>query len=56
MKNIVFDIGMVLIDFHWKTTMQKLGIPDDAIEVLGRNMINHPLWNHFDLDDIPEEN
>ena len=55
MKNIVFDVGMVLIDFHWKTTMQKLGIPDDAIEVLGRNMINHPLWNHFDLDDIPEE-
>ena len=43
MKNIVFDIGMVLVDFHWKTTMQKLGIPDDAIEVLGRNMINHPL-------------
>ncbi len=55
MKNIVFDIGMVLVDFHWKTTMQKLGIPDDAIEILGRNMINHPLWNHFDLDDIPEE-
>lgn len=56
MKNIIFDIGMVLIDFHWKKTMKDLGIPDEAIEVLGRNMINHPLWNHLDLDDIPEEN
>ena len=54
MKNIIFDIGMVLIDFHWRTTMQKLGIPENIIDTLDRNMVNHPLWNHFDLDDIPE--
>lgn len=54
MKNIIFDIGMVLIDFHWRTTMQKLGIPENVIDTLDRNMVNHPLWNHFDLDDIPE--
>lgn len=54
MKNIIFDIGMVLIDFHWRTTMQKLGIPENVINTLDHNMINHPLWNHFDLDDIPE--
>ena len=45
---------MVLIDFHWRTTMQKLGIPENVIDTLDRNMVNHPLWNHFDLDDIPE--
>lgn len=55
MKNIIFDIGMVLIDFHWQSTMKKLGIPDDAIHCLDHNMINHPLWHHFDLDDIPED-
>lgn len=54
MKNIIFDIGMVLVDFHWRTTMQKLGIPENVIDTLDRNMVNHPLWNHFDLDDIPE--
>lgn len=54
MKSIIFDIGMVLIDFHWRTTMQKLGIPENVIDTLDRNMVNHPLWNHFDLDDIPE--
>lgn len=55
MKNIIFDVGMVLIDFHWRSTMKKLGIPDEAIDTLDHNMINHPMWNHFDLDDIPEE-
>ena len=54
MENIIFDIGMVLIDFHWKKTMKDLGIPDNVIDILDHNMINHPLWNHFDLDDMPE--
>ena len=54
MKNIIFDIGMVLVDFHWKSTMEKLGIPADVIDTLDHNMINHPMWNHFDLDDMPE--
>ena len=34
MKNIIFDIGMVLIDFHWRTTMQKLGIPENVIDII----------------------
>ena len=42
MKNIIFDIGMVLVDFHWKSTMEKLGIPADVIDALDHNMINHP--------------
>lgn len=54
MKNIIFDIGMVLIDFHWEKTMKDLCIPDKVIDILDHNMINHPLWNHFDLDDMPE--
>lgn len=54
MKNIIFDIGMVLIDFHWSETMAKLGIPQDAIDVLSPNMVENPLWRHYDLDDIPE--
>lgn len=55
LRNIIFDIGMVLIDFHWRDTMKKLGIPDEAIEKLGKDMICHPLWSHYDLDDIPED-
>ena len=54
MKNIIFDIGMVLIDFHWAATMKKLGIPDDVIAHLDTHMVNHPLWRHFDLNDMDE--
>lgn len=53
-KNIVFDVGMVLIDFHWDTSMRELGIPDEAIEHLGRNMFNHKLWKEMDRNVIPE--
>lgn len=53
-KNIIFDIGNVLIDFHWDKTMRELGIPEDAIKHLGENMINHKLWSHMDKNDIPE--
>lgn len=53
-KNIVFDIGMVLIDFHWDKTMRELGIPEEAIEHLGKHMIHHSLWSHLDKNDIPE--
>ena len=38
-KNIVFDVGMVLIDFHWEKTMRELGISEDAIEHLRVNMM-----------------
>jgi putative hydrolase of the HAD superfamily len=55
MKNIIFDVGMVLIDFHWRKTMEDLSIPEEAIRHLETNMINHPLWRHLDLDDMPEE-
>lgn len=52
-RNIIFDIGNVLIDFCWKKHMMELGFSDDTIEVLGRNIINNPLWNEFDRNTIP---
>lgn len=55
MKNIIFDIGMVLIDFHWDTAMRELGFSKEAVDHLGKNMIHHPLWHHLDLDDMPED-
>lgn len=54
-KNVIFDIGMVLVNFHWEATMKELGIPEDAINTLGQNMIHHKLWHELDLALIPEE-
>ena len=54
-KNIVFDVGMVLIDFHWEKTMRELGISEDAIEHLRVNMMQHPMWNEMDRNVMNEE-
>ncbi|MDD6136663.1 MAG: HAD family phosphatase [Lachnospiraceae bacterium] len=54
-KNIVFDVGMVLIDFHWEKTMRELGISEDAIEHLRVNMMQHPMWNEMDRNVMNED-
>ena len=28
-KNVVFDVGNVLVDFRWREMMEELGIPED---------------------------
>lgn len=54
-KNIIFDVGMVLVDFHWEQTMRELGIPETVIHDLDKRMIHHNLWKELDLANIPEE-
>lgn len=53
-QNIVFDIGDVLIDFHWKRTMKEHGFSDEVICCLEQNMMMSPDWNQLDLNMIPE--
>lgn len=54
-KNIVFDIGMVLIDFHWEKTMRELGFSDEAVATLRVNMMQHPIYNELDRNVMTEE-
>lgn len=54
MKNIVFDVGMVLVDFRWRDYMRDRGFSEDIIELLGDKMINNPLWNELDRGVIEE--
>lgn len=53
-KNIVFDIGMVLIDFHWAKTMRDLGFTEEVVATLGKNMMQHPMWNEMDRNVMTE--
>ena len=49
-KNIVFDIGMVLADFRWEAYMRDdLGFSGEVIKVFGDRLIKSELWNDFDL-------
>lgn len=47
-KNIVFDIGMVLVDFRFRDYMRDLGMLAEDVERVAGHMIYNPLWEEFD--------
>lgn len=54
-RNIILDIGDVLIDFHWKKTMQEKGFSEEAIACLETSMMMSEIWKELDLNITPEE-
>lgn len=48
-KNIIFDIGNVLVSFAWKETMEELGFTPECIDILDKGFINNSLWDELDL-------
>ncbi len=48
-KNVIFDIGNVLIDFCWKDHMINLGFSEECIATLTRTMVENPLWDELDM-------
>ncbi len=58
-KNVVFDVGQVLVDFRWHEYMQDLGFPEAEIDELGGRMVMSRYWHELDLgiqneEDAPE--
>ncbi len=54
-RNIIFDIGQVLVDFRWQAYMRDLGFEDEVIETLGKKTVLAPIWGELDLGVRPEE-
>ena len=54
-KNIVFDVGMVLVDFKWRQVMERVGCMPEEIETIAAVMVNGPLWNELDRGVMEEE-
>ena len=44
-KNVVFDVGNVLIDFCYKDLMRELGFSEDTVEFLSKNMVETDFWS-----------
>lgn len=47
-KNIVFDVGMVLIDFCWEKHCKNLGFSNEVITAFDKNMIHSVYWDMLD--------
>ena len=54
-KNIVFDIGDVLINFRWYELMQELGLSEEEIARLNQNMFLSQHWAKWDEGIFTEE-
>lgn len=59
-KNLVFDVGGVLLSYDWKGAMRATGIPAADVEECALGLLDDPLWAEFDLgirpyDDIVDE-
>ncbi len=54
-KNIVFDVGMVLIDFCWKEHCKELGFDENVIQAFDQHMISSRCWELLDEGLITQE-
>ena len=48
-KNVVFDVGDVLVHFRYRDHMRDMGFSEDAVECLSENMVLTPFWHELDL-------
>ncbi|MCI8448201.1 MAG: HAD family phosphatase [Eubacterium sp.] len=54
-KNIILDVGMVLVDFCWQDVMQKLHIEGRDFETVAAATVRSPLWNEYDRSVVSDE-
>ena len=50
-KNIVFDVGDVLLDYRWQQMLMDYGLDESEAYRVGRELFDDPdgLWHEFDL-------
>jgi putative hydrolase of the HAD superfamily len=47
-QNVIFDMGMVLVNFRWREYMEDLGFDKPLIEELGEKMVMSDFWHDMD--------
>ena len=54
-KNIVFDVGNVLVTFNPEAYLDKLGYDVQTKQAIGKAVFNNPLWNENDRGIMSDE-
>ena len=47
-KNVIFDIGNVLVDFRWRVLMEELGLPAETQAVFAKTVFGSRWWGELD--------
>lgn len=54
-KNLIFDVGNVLVDFRWQQVVEGLGITGERLDRVRTATLGSPLWNEFDRSALSDE-
>lgn len=54
-KNIVFDIGNVLVKFGWEDFFKKFNMPEDVYKKVVKATVGHDTWNEIDRGVFSDE-
>ena len=56
-KNIIFDVGDVLLDYRWQQMLMDYGLSEKEAYRVGRELFDDPelLWHIFDLGTMSQE-
>lgn len=54
-KNIIFDIGMVLVDFRYKDYCRDLGMDEDTVDAIAKAMPENGDWANLDAGIVTQQ-
>lgn len=54
-KNIIFDIGGVLVAFEPDRVLREMGLPEEEVKVIYEHTAKGPYWKELDRGVIPQE-
>lgn len=54
-KNVIFDVGGVLVDFRWPDHIREIGIPEDMFERVADATVRSGVWSEIDRGSVPLE-
>ena len=52
LKNIIFDVGDVLLEYRWRDMLTDYGLAYDEADKVGHLMFNDNLWHEFDIGNM----
>ncbi len=55
-KNIIFDVGEVLLGYRWKEMLMDYGCSESDAQRLGNLIFSDELWEQLDMQNEPTEN
>ena len=54
-KNLIFDVGNVLIEYRWGQMLLDYGLSKEEASVVGPLFFEHETWKELDLGNMPVE-